>query len=291
MRYEGNIYRPPSEAYSYLLQVTIGCAHNSCTFCSMFKDKKFRVRDIEEVMEDIAMARQYYSAIRRIFLCDGDALCLSTGKLMVILNALTETFPECERIGIYGYPRDILKKSEEELVQLKEAGLSIVYIGAESGSDEILKDIRKDVTRAEIIEAVHKIERVGLTSSVTFINGLGGRAKWREHAIETGTMIRELGASYVALLTLMLEPGAPLLEEIREGRFEVLSGEEIVAETHLMMEQMTPMEKPCIFRSNHASNYVSLKGNLPEDRERMMRQLETAMAHTESLKNEAYRRL
>ena len=287
---EGNIYRPPSEAYSFLLQVTYGCAHNSCKFCGMFKDKKFRVKSEEDVMQDIADARAYYSRVGRIFLCDGDALCLATDKLLKILNTLTATFPECERIGIYGYPGDILRKSEDELRSLKEAGLSIVYIGAESGSDMILKQIHKDVTRAEIIEAVQKAERCGLTTSVTFINGLGGREHWREHAVETGTMIGEMGASYVALLTLMLEPGAPLVDDVRSGKFEVLSGEEIVAETLLMLQNMNvPEETPCVFRSNHASNYVSLRGDLPKDKDRMMDQLKNALAHTELLKYEAFR--
>ncbi len=289
---EGNIYRPPSEAYSFLLQVTYGCAHNNCTFCGMFKDKKFRVKSEEDVMEDIAAARAYYSRVGRIFLCDGDALCLATEKLLKILNTLTETFPECERIGIYGYPGDILRKTEEELRTLKEAGLWIVYIGAESGSDMILEKIKKDVTRAQIIEAVQKAERCGLTTSVTFINGLGGREHWREHAVETGTMISEMGASYVALLTLMLEPGAPLVDEVRAGTFEVLTGEEVVAETLLMLQHMdVPAKTPCVFRSNHASNYVSLRGDLPKDKERMMEQLKNALAHTELLKDEAFRLL
>ena len=289
---EGNIYRPPSEAYSFLLQVTYGCAHNSCTFCGMFKDKKFRVKSEEDVMQDIADARAYYSRVGRIFLCDGDALCLATDKLLKILNTLTATFPECERIGIYGYPGDILRKSEDELRSLKEAGLSIVYIGAESGSDMILKQIHKDVTRAEIIEAVQKAERCGLTTSVTFINGLGGREHWREHSVETGTMIGEMGASYVALLTLMLEPGAPLVDDVRSGKFEVLTGEEVVAETLLMLQHMdVPAETPCVFRSNHASNYVSLRGDLPKDKDRMMDQLKNALAHTELLKDEAFRLL
>lgn len=289
---EGNIYRPPSEAYSLLLQVTYGCAHNSCTFCGMFKDKKFRIKKEEEIFADIEDARAYYSRVGRIFLCDGDALCLATDKLLNILNKLTATFPECERIGIYGYPGDILRKSEEELTRLRDAGLSIVYIGAESGSDLVLKKIKKHVTRAEIIEAVQKIERVGMTSSVTFINGLGGREHWREHAVETGTMISEMGASYVAILTLVLEPGAPLLEDVRSGAFETLSGEEVVAETLLMMQNIdVSADKPCVFRSNHASNYVALKGDMPQDKERMIEQLTAALEHTELLKDDAFRAL
>ncbi|MGI6722425.1 MAG: radical SAM protein [Anaerovoracaceae bacterium] len=290
MRYEGNIYRPPSEARSYLLQVTIGCAHNACTFCSIFKDKKFRVRDMNEVMEDIEMARRAYRYIDKIFLCDGDALCLSNDKLLKILNKLGETFPECERVGVYGSPQDVLHKTPQELEALRDAGLHIIYIGAESGSDKILKAIHKGATRAEIIEAVKKIEAAGIAASVTFISGLGGKPDWEEHAIETGTMISEMEPSYVGLLTLMLEPGAPLRDDVMNGKFETLSAEEVVAETLLMLKNIE-VTKKCVFRSNHASNYVSLRGDLPDDKEAMIKQLRRAMENTSLLKDERFRML
>ncbi len=308
MRYEGDIYRPPSEAYSYLLQVTIGCSHNKCTFCSMFKAKQFRVRPVEEVMEDLEAARKYYSRVGRIFLCDGDAMCLKTEKIIVILDRIKELFPECERVGIYARSSDVLRKTDDELKELVKHGLGIVYIGAESGSDKVLKLINKGVTRAEIIESVRRCEDAGLPTSVTFISGMGGKALWKEHAIETGTLIAEMGASYVGLLTLMVSPEAPIYEQIQSGEFEILSGEEIVHETHLLLQHTAPekvMEldsedgleppkyfpRPCVFRSNHASNYVSLRGNLPEDRERMLMQLERAMNDIGLLKDERFRML
>ncbi|MEG0662386.1 MAG: radical SAM protein [Anaerovoracaceae bacterium] len=284
MRYEGNIYRPPSEARSYLLQVTIGCSHNKCTFCSMFKDKQFRVRAMEEVLEDLTMARKSYRSIDKIFLCDGDALCLSTDKLLTILKKIEEDFPECERVSVYGSPEDVLRKTPEDLVRLKEAGIKMIYIGAESGSDKILADICKGATRAEIIEAVRKIEAAGIAASVTFISGLGGRPNWEEHAVETGTMIS------VGLLTLMLEPGAELREEVKAGKFQVLTAEEVVAETLLMLKNIH-VEKTCVFRSNHASNYVSLRGDLPADKENMMGRLRAAMENTGMLKDERFRML
>lgn len=290
MRYEGNIYRPPSEARSYLLQVTIGCSHNECTFCSMFKDKKFRVRDINEVMEDLEMARKTYRNIDKIFLCDGDALCLAADKLMAILEKISSDFPECRRVGVYGSPQDVLRKTDEELRNLREAGLEIIYIGAESGSDKVLKDIKKGATRAEIIEAVKKIEDSGIAASVTFISGLGGRPDWEEHARETGTMITEMEPSYVGLLTLMLEPGAELREDVQSGKFQLLSAEEVVAETLLLLKN-TDVKKKCVFRSNHASNYVSLRGDLPDDRDKMIMQLRRAMENTDMLKDERFRML
>ena len=290
MRYEGNIYRPPSEAYSLILQVTIGCSHNKCTFCSMFKEKKFRVRDVKEVIEDLRMARNYYPKVGRIFLADGDALVLSNSKLLYILEEIQKLFPECERVSIYGSPKDVLNKSKQELTELYENGIEIIYIGAESGSDSVLKDVCKGATRAEIIEAVRKIESVGIKASVTFISGLGGRDKMEEHARLTGTMISEMEPSYVGLLTLMTEPNAPLTEDVISGKFRVLSGEEVVEETKLLIENIS-VKKKCVFRSNHASNYVSLRGNLPMDKEAMLKELEIALEDKELLKDERFRAL
>lgn len=284
------IYRPPSEARSYLLQVTVGCSHNKCTFCSMFKAKKFHVRPMEDILDDIDMARKYYRYVNKIFLCDGDALCLSTSKLLTILDRIAEVFPECERVGVYGSPKDVLRKRDDELETLKEHGIDIIYIGAESGSDRVLEQVNKGATREEIITAVKRIEAAGIMASVTFISGLGGRPLWREHAVETGTMISEMGATYVGLLTLLLEPGAPLRDDVMEGRFELLSAEEVIAETLLMMKNIN-VDKKCVFRSNHASNYVSLRGDLPDDKERMIAILERAMEDTGLLKDERFRAL
>lgn len=290
MRYEGNIYRPPSEARSLLVQVTIGCAHNRCTFCSMFKDKKFRVRNMDDVIEDLAEARKRYRTVRRIFLCDGDALCLSMDKLMRILDYIGKNFPECEQINVYGSPQDVLRKAPEELEKLRDAGVRIIYIGAESGSDIVLEAVEKGATADEMIEAVRKIEDAGIAASVTFISGLGGSPLWEEHAIKTGEMISRMEPSYVGLLTLMLEPGAPLTDDVRKGKFKILSPEEVVAETMLMLKHID-VSKECIFRSNHASNYISLRGTLPGDKDMMMGQLRQAMEHNDMLKDERFRML
>lgn len=290
MRYEGDIYRPPSEAYSLLVQVTIGCTHNKCTFCKMFKNKKFRVRPLEEVLEDLAWARKRYSRVERMFLCDGDALALSNSRLMPILEYISKNFPECERVTIYGRANDVNKKSEEEMKQLYEAGITMVYIGAESGSDEVLKAVNKGVTRQDLIDAVKKIEACGMEASVTFISGLAGKEGWEDHAIQTGTMISEMNPSYVGLLTLIVEPNVPMYDDIQSGKLKLLSPEEVMEETLLMLEH-TNVDKKCVFRSNHASNYVSLRGDLPQDKENMMNLLRKAMNNHDMFKNEMFRAL
>ena len=290
MRYVGDIYRPPSEAYSLLVQVTIGCSHNKCTFCNMYKAKQFKVRKPEEVLEDLAWARSHYNRVERIFLCDGDALCLANHKLLVILDYIMENFPECARVTTYGRATDVIRKTDEELRELKDHGLEMVYIGAESGSQKILDKVNKGETREELIEGVQRLEKAGIKTSVTFISGLAGPEDWEEHAIETGKMIAEMNASYVSLLTLMLQPPAPLLEDYKQGKFKLLSPEEVLAETCLMLQYARP-SKPCVFRSNHASNYVSLRGNLPMDNESMIASLKRCMENRGLLKDERFRML
>jgi len=290
MRYEGNVFRPPSEAYSLLVQVTIGCTHNKCTFCSMYKDKKFRVRDLNEVLEDLQWAREHYRRVERIFLCDGDALALKNSKLMPILEFIEKNFPECERVTSYGRATDVLRKSEEEMKALFEAGLSMIYLGAESGSDKVLKDICKGETRQQLIDGVRKIEASGMQASVTFISGLAGKDGWEDHAVQTGTMISEMEPSYVGLLTLMIDPDVPMAREIQSGRMKLLSPEEVMAETLLMLKN-TSVSRKCVFRSNHASNYVSLRGTLPEDKDRMMALVRKAMENHDMFKDERFRAL
>ena len=290
IKYVGDVYRPPSEAYSLIVQATIGCTHNKCSFCKMFKEKRFQTRPTEDIIADFAWARKRYRSVPRIFLADAKALCLKTDKLMPILTYIEETFPECERVTIYGRASDVLRKTEDELRQLREHGLTMVYIGAESGSDKVLEMCRKGETRQQLIDAVKRIEKVGIKASVTFISGLAGKDGWEDHAIQTGTMITEMNASYVSLLTLLVDPQAPMYEDIQSGRLKLLTPQEVLAETHLMLENANP-EKTCIFRSNHASNYLSLKGDLPQDRDRFLAQIEAAMKNTGMLKDERFRLL
>ena len=256
----------------------------------MFKEKRFQTRPTEDIIADFAWARKRYRSVPRIFLADANALCLKTDKLMPILTYIEETFPECERVTIYGRASDVLRKTEDELRQLREHGLTMVYIGAESGSDKVLEMCRKGETRQQLIDAVKKIEKVGIKASVTFISGLAGKDGWEDHAIQTGTMITEMNASYVSLLTLLVDPQAPMYEDIQSGRLKLLTPQEVLAETHLMLENANP-QKTCIFRSNHASNYLSLKGDLPQDRDRFLAQIEAAMKNTGMLKDERFRLL
>jgi len=290
MRYEGSIYRPPSEAYSLIVQATIGCAHNDCTFCSMFKDKDFRIRKTDDIIDDLHFARKSHRTVGRIFLADGDALILPNDTLLKILSTIETLFPECSRVSAYGSPQDALRKSPDELKELKDAGLEMIYIGAESGSDRVLKNVKKGASAAEITEAIKKIETSGIPASVTFISGLGGKTDWEEHAEASGKMITEAQPSYVGLLTLMVDPIAPISRDIREGSFKLLSPPEVINETIRLLEKTKP-ERDCIFRSNHASNYLSLKGTLPGDREKMVRQLKAASESAGSLKDERFRML
>lgn len=290
MRYIGDIYRPPSEAYSLLVQITVGCTHNKCAFCTMYKNKQFRLRDPKEVIEDLQWARKHYRSVERIFLCDGDALALKNSKLLFFLDYIREHFPECERITTYGRATAVMKKTDEELRELKEHGIDMVYLGAESGSQKILDKMCKGETREDLIRGVQRLEAAGIKTSVTFISGLGGAEDWEEHAIESGRMITEMNASYVSLLTLMLQPPAPLYDEYTSGRFKILKAEEVLAETCLMLQHARP-SKPCIFRSNHASNYVSLRGNLPMDNEAMIASLKRCMEDRGLLKDERFRML
>lgn len=275
MRYEGIVYRPPSEARSLIVQVTIGCAHNTCTFCNMYKAKDFRVRSMEEIMEDLKEAHDSYGAyVQKVFLADGDALVLQTEKLLEILKAVRELFPNCTRVASYGTAQDILRKSEEELKSLQKAGLGIVYVGAESGDDEILASICKGVTAEELKAAGQKLKRCGIQTSVTLISGLGGRSKVKEHARSCAELISAMNPEYASFLTLRLYEGTPMYDDVVTGRFERITADEIVDEMKIFLEHV---DSPgTVFRTNHASNYVVLAGNLNEDIPSMLAQLDEA---------------
>jgi radical SAM superfamily enzyme YgiQ (UPF0313 family) len=289
MRYFGRIFRPPSEAGSLIIQATIGCSHNKCTFCSMYKEKQFRVRKVEDVIDDFKEARKYYPRVDRIFLADGDALILKPDKLIQILNAIKEIFPECQRVGSYGSPKSILIKSAEELRAIKEAGLGIVYLGLESGSDEVLSYINKGETADEIVRAGIIVREAGMILSVTAISGMGGKRLWKEHAVKTGEAFSRMKPHYIGLLTLMLEGDIPLIDQVESGEFELLTPKEVALETLHMLKHMDC--EGSVFRSNHASNYLSLKGNLNRDRESMIQKLEAALEGEVGFKREEYRLL
>lgn len=288
MKYEGSVYRPPSEAYSLIIQATIGCSHNTCTFCPMYAGERFRVRPFEDVFSDLQEARQEHPHVERIFYADGDAMCLSTDKLLALLGAAYSIFPECTRVSVYGRADNILSKSDEDLQKLRDAGLGMIYLGAESGSAEVLKRVNKGETPEELIEAVQRAEAAGIPVSVTFISGLGGKALMEEHAVETGKMIGAMGASYVGLLTLLTAPGTPIFKDMMQGKFKQLSTPEVLKELELILEH-ADCRKPCVIRSNHASNRLVIKGTLPQDRDRLLMQVRTAMKNEHLLRPKQYR--
>lgn len=273
MRYEGVVYRPPSEARSLIVQLTIGCAHNHCTFCTMYKDKIFRIRTVKEILRDFEeAAAQYADRVRRIFLADGDALVMKTEELMEILAFAVKKFPFLERISSYVTPGDILRKSEKELRQLREAGLELIYMGAESGCEQVLKEVCKGVSREEIIAAGKKLKVCGIEASVTLISGLGGRKLLKEHAVDSASLISAINPKYVGFLTLMLDEAAPIMEKIKNGSMELLSPQEVLEEMRIFLQNVH--SEGTIFRSNHASNYIALKGTLDRDIPLMLGQLE-----------------
>lgn len=289
MRYEGDVYRPPSEAHSLIIQLTIGCARNTCTFCTMYKRKTFRVRPLADVIADLEeISQSHRLEVDRIFLADGDALVVKTQDIITILDKAYALFPRLDRITMYGAAQDVLLKSHEELVSLREHGLEMVYIGAESGSDEILQDVKKGVASAEIIEACLRLKAAGLKVSMTLITGLGGRPKTREHAVMSAKLVTAAKPDYLGLLTLHLEAGTPLAQDYLEGRFEILSPLEYLQEQKLFLESVD--SEGTVLRSNHVSNYVALAGVLNRDRQKMIDQLQHAL-ESGKIRPERYRRL
>lgn len=275
MNYEGMIYRPPSEAYSLILQVTVGCAHNRCSFCTMYKDKRFHIKGIGQIEDDLKeAARSYAGRVRRIFLADGDALVLSMEKLTEILRLCKKYFPEAERVTSYATAEDVLRKTKEELKELRGLGLQMVYMGAESGSSRILKHIHKDTDPRSFAEAAERLKGAGIKNSVTLISGLGGQELLEEHAIKSAELISRMKPQYLGFLTLMLEPGAPMLSEVKRGDMKLLTPEQVVEEMELFLSHID--SEGTVFRSNHASNYISLAGTLNRDIPNMLEQLRQA---------------
>jgi len=289
MRYYGNVVRPPSEAWSYILQITYGCSHNQCTFCSTYLNKPFQVRPAQEVLEDIEMARSTIPHTRRVFLADGNALVLSTQRLVPILDALDKAFLNLERVSIYANAQDILRKSEEELATLYRKKLGMIYMGLESGDEEILRRVKKGTTAAEMIAAVRKAQAVGLKMSVIGILGLGERERSREHAIATGQVVSAMDPAYFSLLTLMVVPGTELHRQWKAGEFVLIEPLEMLAEMRVMIQHMEGLTH-CVFRTNHASNYLPLAGTLPQDKERLLATLDRALAQGESVLRPEYLR-
>lgn len=273
MPYEGAIFRPPSEANSLILQVTVGCSHNKCTFCSMYKDKSFRMKSKEEIFADIdAYTNDFYT---KAFLADGDAMLLPTKLLIEIIGRIRSKMPNIRRIGIYAHANNLKTKSVEELKLLKSEGLNIVYVGIESGSDKILKKINKGIATSEMEKQLMKVSESGIKLSIMIISGLGGKELTYEHAIESAKLVSRVKPKFLSLLTLMLEEGTPFYSDVKNKKLDLLNPEEILLETKLLVENLEL--KNTIFRVNHASNYLSLEGILCKDKERILEEINTAI--------------
>ena len=289
MRYKGKVYRPPSEAYSLIVQVTYGCSHNRCAFCDMYNDKHFSMRPMQEIREDFELARRVYKRVERVFLADGDALMRKTADLVEILGLIYGLFPECERVSCYASPASLQVKSEDELRLLRARGLQMVYMGLESGCDAVLTRMQKGHDAAAIVAAGQKARRCGFALSVTAISGRGSVALWRQHAADTARAVSAIKPEYLGLLTLMVEHGTPLESWVKNGEFTLLSPLEVLKETELFLQQVD--SEGTVFRANHASNYLTLKGTLNGDREALLGQIGAALAGRRDLKPEFLRAL
>ncbi len=285
--YDTPVFRPPSEARSFILRVTRGCAHNKCTYCNMYRGVPFQILTDEEISRQIALAVMYgKESVRRVFLADGDALVLPTAKLLKILQALRENFPKLQRVASYAAPKDILRKSEEELRQLKAAGLQLLYYGMETGDDITLKAVNKGVNAAEAIEAGRRVTASGMKLSMMVILGLAGKEGSQRHALETAKAINIIQPAMLSALCLMLYRGSELLDQFENGQFDPLSPQGLMEELHLMMQHIDlPQDKHCLFRSNHVSNYVQLAGTLPKDKDRLLQEISYSARQLGKLKS------
>lgn len=268
MKYEGMIIRPPSEARSLLVQVTVGCSHNRCIFCPSFKDKRFRIKEFSEIEEDLIEASRY-GAIEKVFLCDGDALIIPQRKLVPILEAVGKNLPRVKRIATYANAKSILRKAPEELVELCRLGLSMVYLGVESGNGELLSWMKKGATAEDMVQAGRRIKDAGMVLSVTVLLGIGGRERSGLHAADTAKILTRIDPDYVGALTVMVVSGTPLHELSRQGAFLLPDTFGFLEELGVMIGQSDFSN--CFFTANHASNYLPLRVRLPEQKEEAVR--------------------
>lgn len=289
MRYEGKLYRPPSEADSYIVQATIGCSHNLCTYCDMYRDKEFRVRDLDEVLADLTQAGRVYPHAEKVFVADGDALVMDTERWLTILAACREAFGGLRRVSCYATADNVLAKTETELRALREGGLEMLYIGPESGDDTTLKRIVKGGTFADHVEAAEKAHDAGMRISVIVLLGAGGVDRSAEHARETARLISQMDPEYVGALTLTVIPGTPQARMVEKGRFTLPDIPQLLQEMRTIVEFAEPTGTT--FRTNHASSYLPIAGELPRDRDRILQAIDLALDGEIPLKPEYLRGL
>lgn len=289
MHYEGTCIRPPSEAFSILLQVTLGCSHNKCTFCGTYKDKRFAIKDDRIILSDILFASRYMRRQDRVFLMDGDALVIPQKRLLWILERIREHLPWVRRVGAYANAKSIRMKSPEDLVHLREKGLGILYLGVESGDAETLKRVCKGATPQNLVDMGRKVREAGIKLSVTVLLGIAGRARSMEHARATGEVLSAMDPNYVGALTVMLIPGTPLHEDYRKGEFDLPSERELLLELREMI-RTTHLTRGLFF-SNHASNYLPIRARLPHGKQEALDVIDRALRGEVALKPEWMRAL
>ena len=289
MHYDGMIIRPPSEANSILLQVTLGCSHNKCTFCGTFREKRFNIKSDEIIFQDIEFARENCRRQNRLFICDGDALIVPQRRLVPILERIRQRLPWVERVGVYANTKSIAMKSDEELNQLKELGVTIAYMGLESGDDTVLKAIRKGAGSEKMIAQGRRLKAAGIKLSVTVLVGLAGPEGSQQHARETGRVLSAMDPDFVGALSLMLVPGTELYQDHKEGRFTLISPGEMLAELGTMIA--TTHLTDGLFHANHASNYLPIRARLPRDKEKTLELISHALEGDIQLKPEYMRAL
>lgn len=276
MRYEGTVYRPPSEAYSLLIQASIGCPHNKCTFCNMYKKTKFRLRTVEEIKEDLAAARDYYGEyIESLFFPDGNTIVMKTERLVEILNYARQLFPHLQRITVYGSARFVDRKSDDELCQLKEAGLSRIHTGMESGDDITLERIKKGTTAEQIISAGLKLKKAGIDVSEYYLTGIGGLERSKEHAINSARVLSAFSPDFIRIRTLVPYPDTPLYEEYRNGSFTLLNAHQALQELRWLVEHLDCDNSMVL--SDHVANYWNVQGRLPGDKSKMLASIDHAL--------------
>ena len=277
MYYERMIIRPPSEANSFLLPVTIGCSHNKCAFCGTYMGVKFRIRRLEDIKQDIDKVAQNYSwSMRRVFLEDGDALICPQHRLVEVLNHLNKKFPYLDRVGTYATPQAALIKSIDELKELNQLGLKIAYMGVETGDEELLKKVKKGANYDQIVEAGRKLKQAGIALSVTVILGLGGIEGSENHALRTAKILSDIDPDFAGALTIMLVPGTPLHKDWKEGKFSLISPFQSLEELRLIIQNSDFTN--CFFTANHASNYLPIKARLPEQKAEAIRLIDDVLA-------------
>ncbi|MEW6429365.1 MAG: radical SAM protein [Thermodesulfobacteriota bacterium] len=289
MRYEGNVIRPPSEADAIILQVTVGCSHNRCTFCGAYRSVAFRIRSLAEIDADLRHAARLFPEHDKIFLADGDVLSLSMRRLREILALVRQHLPGVRKIGLYGNAKNIRHKSRTDLAELRAAGLKRVYMGLESGDPGVLERVGKGVTPGEMVDCAEKIRAAGLFLSVTALLGLGGRTGSRRHAEATAGVLRAMHPSQIALLSLMPIPGTPLAGEIERGAFQLPAAGELLLELRHLLAGLAGVR--CQFHCNHASNHLPLAGRLPQDHARLLATVDRGLAGAITLMPEDCRRL